>query len=266
MEIITRSGWGARYSDGFAAAPLPASEVWLHHSVTAAPDLLPPFDDDDVAIRRLEQIGQERFGGGISYTFAVTPVGRIYQGHSVDREGAHTKGRNRVARAIVLVGNYEIGPPTSAQVQAVAQLLRHGHRQDWWRRPQLDGGHRDAPGAQTDCPGRHAEAAIAEINRLALEEHMPLTADDVAFFWYNPRFRGNENYAQVMLRIDDNAAKVSELISVVQRLAADVAELKARPPVDVDEVALAAELRKLGIGGTTAQDVLAAFRAQLNKQ
>jgi hypothetical protein len=87
MKIISRGEWGARYGDGFAPAPLPASEVWLHHSVTVAPDLVPPFDDEYVAMRTLERIGQERFGGGISYTWAAMPSGRIYQGHSVGRRG-----------------------------------------------------------------------------------------------------------------------------------------------------------------------------------
>lgn len=169
MDIIGRDAWGARRDRGFGPAPLPATEVWLHHSVTPAPDVVPPFDDDDAAIRALEDIGEQRFGGGISYTFAVTPSGRVYEGHGVDRRGAHTKGHNTVGRAIVLVGDYETAQPTEAQLNAVAALLRHGHAKGWWTSPTLTGGHRDAPGASTACPGRHAHAAIPTINRLAQE-------------------------------------------------------------------------------------------------
>lgn len=167
MNIIHRSAWGARYPDGGGPAPLPAREVYLHHSVTIAPDLLPPFDDDDAAVRTLETIGQQRFKQGISYTFPITPVGRVYQGHSVNRLGAHTGGRNSIARAICFVGNYDVAKPTPQMIEAAAQLLVHGYRSGWWTAPRITGGHQQAPGASTACPGRHAMAAIPVINARA---------------------------------------------------------------------------------------------------
>lgn len=175
MQIISRAEWGAEHEDGFRSAPIPARELYLHHSVTIAPDLLPPFDDDDAAIRTLERIGEQRFGRGISYTFAITPVGRIYEGHGVRRQGAHTGGRNTIARAICLVGNFDRDRPPEPMIDAVAWLVSHGHRQGWWP-AQLTGGHRDAPGASTACPGRHAYALIGEINRRAAADPADPTA------------------------------------------------------------------------------------------
>jgi hypothetical protein len=175
VEIISRARWGARYARGFRSAPLPASEIWLHHSVTIAPDLVwvdadgdGVEDDEERAMRTLEDIGQQRFGGGISYTFAVMPSGRTYEGHGVDRQGAHTGGRNDFARAIVLVGDYSTRSPTEAQNTSVAWLVQHGYAMRWWSRTTLNGGHRNAPGASTACPGDKAYAAIPAINRLAL--------------------------------------------------------------------------------------------------
>lgn len=165
MRIITRAEWGAAHDDGAGPAPLPAEEVFLHHSVTVAPDLEPPFDDDFAAIRTLERIGEERFGRGISYTFPITPAGLVFEGHGVDRKGAHTAGRNSRARAIVFVGNYDAGRPTEQQLDAAAWLLVHGWLSGWWKRAELTGGHRDV--SSTACPGRHAYAAIPVINRRA---------------------------------------------------------------------------------------------------
>lgn len=167
MEIIDRAAWGAACPDGFGPAPLPAREVWLHHSVTVAPDLHPPFDDEDEAMRLLERIGQSRFAGGISYTFAVMPTGRVYEGHGVDREGAHTKDRNSFARGVVLVGNYEHTPTTEAQREGAAQLLAHGWRAGWWQHPALNGGHRQLKA--TDCPGQLGMDAIPLINARAAD-------------------------------------------------------------------------------------------------
>lgn len=165
MIITTRAEWGARHPRGFRPSRLPATELWLHHSVTIAPDLVPPFDDEHRAMRTLEQIGQDRFGGGISYTFAVMPNGRVYEGHGVDREGAHTAGHNSAGRGIVLVGNYDSIAPSAAMLNGVAELLAHGKRVGWWTAAELDGGHRDTKA--TACPGGAAYRLIPEINRRA---------------------------------------------------------------------------------------------------
>lgn len=185
MQIITRDEWGARHRDGFEHAPIPARELYLHHSVTIAPDLVPPWDDDDAAIRTLERIGQERFRGGISYTHAVTPVGRVYEGTGAGRMGAHTGGRNSISHAIVLVGNYDTDRPPDAMLDAVAELVAHGHARGWWP-AQLTGGHRDAPGASTACPGRFAQALIPVINHRALQGGaMSWDSPPIPDYWRN---------------------------------------------------------------------------------
>jgi hypothetical protein len=231
MKIISRGEWGARYGDGFAPAPLPASEVWLHHSVTVAPDLVPPFDDEYVAMRTLERIGQERFGGGISYTWAAMPSGRIYQGHSVGRRGAHTRGRNSIARAVVLVGNYEDRVTTDAQREGVADLLRHAHEQGWIKQARLDGGHRDAPGAATACPGRHGMAAIADINRRAASEEDDMPSVDEIWGHKVRNLNGDDvRVDQVVVATEVRVAELQKEMDALKKL---VDELRrTRPTAD----------------------------------
>lgn len=156
MRIVTRDEWGARHARGSGPAPLPAMSLWLHH--TAGPLTQ--------SIRDLEAVGQARFGAGISYTFLVRSDGTIYEGHGIDRRGAHTRGLNSTARAICAIGNYETTTPTAALLDAIAWLVRHGHAQGWWPE-RITGGHRDAPGASTACPGTRLQARIPSINRAA---------------------------------------------------------------------------------------------------
>ncbi|GGM63999.1 hypothetical protein GCM10012275_38180 [Longimycelium tulufanense] len=166
MRIIPRSAWGAQHPNGCGLAPLPATEVWLHHSVTAP----------TISMRELEEIGHRRFGCGISYTWVVYPDGRICEGHSIGRQGTHTAGRNDRGRAVCLVGNYDLDRPTEAQIDAVAWLLRHAHAQGWITAPRLSGGHRDV--YPTACPGHWAYQAIPEINHRATEADDMFTDDD----------------------------------------------------------------------------------------
>lgn len=240
MIIVSRAAWGARYAPAYKnrAARLPAARVWLHHSATVAPDLVPPFDDDDAAVRTLERIGQDRFGWGISYTFAVTPSGRVYEGHRVDGLGAHTAGQNSTSRAVCLVGDYDRHTPTAEQRRAVAELLAHGHRRGWWTQPRLAGGHRDAPGAQTACPGRHAHAAIGAINELAAriaagaqpEEDLMPSPEEIAELVWRVRLRnafGDTVEAQQIL--NGVEARVADTQTRLAALEQRLAQTEARP-------------------------------------
>lgn len=177
MIIIPRATWGRRFAAGFGPAPR-ATELWLHHSVTesAGPGATP--DEDYATMRKLEAIGQQRFGGGVSYTFAVTAAGRVLEGTGGLRLGAHTGGRNTRARAICLLGNHSRTRPTEPQIDAVAALIRHGRAVGWWTCDRLSGGHRDAPGAATGCPGDAAWATIPTINNRALSAHLDDDGDD----------------------------------------------------------------------------------------
>jgi N-acetylmuramoyl-L-alanine amidase len=176
VRIFTRAEWGARHPQPGTRAPLPAREVWLHHAVIAGGGVTATFDTDCAAMRLVEQIGQSRFGQGISYTWGVSESGRVFEGHGIDRRGAHTGGRNSIARAICLLGNYQQQNPTPAQLSAVAELLAYGHAAGWWAAPRLAGGHRDAPGASTACPGDRAWAHIPAINSAASGVRPPTVA------------------------------------------------------------------------------------------
>lgn len=230
-EIISRAAWGARYPAGFGVAPLPAQTVWLHHSVTIAPDLVQPFDDDYAAVRQLEQIGHSRFGGGISYTFCVTPAGLVFEGHGVGRLGAHTYGHNLTGRGIVLVGDYTSREPTSAQLDAVGWLLHTGHAAGWWLAPRLTGGHRDVKA--TGCPGDAAYALIPEMNRraaaLAGQETDMATAQELIAALqnlYDDRSGGRRNIFDSLVQILNNQWLIIDLLRALQA-------------GDVDEAALA---------------------------
>src|SRR5688500_3349856 len=150
---------------GFGQSNVDDLYVYLHHTVTIAPDLLPPFTDDYAAVRTLESIGQSRFGRGISYHFPITPAGLVFEGLSIDRIGAAIAGYNTPTANIVLVGNYDVAAPPRSMLEAVDGVLRLGVTRGWWKSARLAGGHQDAPGAQTACPGRFAQALIDDINR-----------------------------------------------------------------------------------------------------
>lgn len=173
--VIPRSVWSPRYDNGveyigtgeWLAA---GKELWLHHSITNPPGPNATLEQDCAHMRDFEQIGESRFGAGISYTWVVMPSGRVFQGHDIDRQGTHTYQRNNRSRAICLAGNFDVSALPTRMIESVALLLRE-------LGATLDGGHRDV--YPTACPGQFAYPRIGEINNLAVSGQ-PIEGDDVS--------------------------------------------------------------------------------------
>jgi hypothetical protein len=125
---------------------------WLHHSVTRS--TADPIAD----ARTVARIGVQRFGR-LSYSWLVHPDGTILQGQD-GHVGAHTRGQNSTSEAICCIGNFEKELPTEAMCASVAMIMAI-------RNQPLLGGHRDAPGAATACPGRNLQASIGVIRENA---------------------------------------------------------------------------------------------------
>jgi hypothetical protein len=159
-EIRSRSSWGARYPDGDLTLSGLAAEVFAHHSVTTQLSPNASVADEEEQMRRLEAVGQSRFGTGISYNVVIFPSGRAYQGVSWNRRGTHTGGRNSTARSICFAGNYEVHKPTDAQIATAAAIYAGGKGKRWRTSAPLRS-HVDV--SQTACPGRHVRARLGEI-------------------------------------------------------------------------------------------------------
>jgi N-acetylmuramoyl-L-alanine amidase len=129
-------------------------------------------------IRAIQEFHMDVRGwSDIAYSFLINHEGDIYQGRGPGVAGGHTAGQNTVSHAICLLGNFDQVQPTQAALDATVELARHGFERGWWSQT-FTGGHRDAPGANTSCPGATLYALLPDINQ-QVEEDMPLSDDDV---------------------------------------------------------------------------------------
>jgi hypothetical protein len=120
----------------------------------------------------------------IAYSFLINHEGTIYEGRGAGIAGGHTAGHNTVSHAVCLMGNYDTETPSVAAMRSIVELARYGHSTGWWREG-FTGGHRDASGASTSCPGRNLHSQISTLNQSInlKEENMPLTGDDIRRIW-----------------------------------------------------------------------------------
>ena len=146
MTIVARSVWGAKPAS-LPATPmrLPATQVFIHHSVTQVTN--DPYAD----MRAIEAVGLERFGQ-FPYSFAVHPKdAMVLEGCGLLR-GAHTARWNSTSFGVCWIGNYEERAPKVEQVDATRQLI-HDLQAAGHLIPGADiHGHLDV--YATACPGR----------------------------------------------------------------------------------------------------------------
>lgn len=189
-EIIPRDEWSREHWRPLVDIPLPAPEIWIHHGAGGSPDL--------ATLRSYDRYHTVTKGwGALGYSFAITVDG-IYEGRGWGKQGAHTKGRNRLSHGIVLVGDWTSKTVPQSMVDSLAWLVRLGQRVG--AAPlTITGGHREAPGAFTACPGAGGMDAVARARRLLTlpntngEDGMP-SADEVAEAVWNYRVNaGNDD-------------------------------------------------------------------------
>lgn len=170
MPDITPIGvWGGT-PNGWGPMPtLPAQAIWVHHSVTT------PTGDPFADFQVLDRIGRSQGHGGISYSWVIHPDGTIGEGQGTGR-GAHTGGQggcngspwgwNACSFGICFVGDYTTLEPTPTSIQSFRWLRDHLAATGLLA-PGIypTGGHRDAPGNSTACPGNNLEAALEQLRQ-----------------------------------------------------------------------------------------------------
>lgn len=183
MHIVFRADWGAKApTEPLRSITLPTPRLWVHHTADNAKGA--------AGVRAIQAYHQNVKGWiDIAYSFLVDSDGTIYEGRGVGKAGAHTEGDNSRSHAICLMGDFTSKTPTAKAIDALVDLARHGRELGWWV-PTL-GGHRDAPGAQTQCPGDKLYAMLPQVRaRAQMSEDDDMTPSELAEAYRTQPLRG----------------------------------------------------------------------------
>lgn len=158
MQLVQRSDWGAKNPIHPPKLETVVEEVWLHHTVG--------YGKGGASYMRTMQT-QHQFKGwsDIAYNWVIDPVTDIvYVGRGpMARPGAQ-KGHNNQTMAVCFMGDFRQRTLTQRNIDTLVVLMEwtsaHG-----FNPPFINGGHRDAPGQSTTCPGTNIHKLIPDINR-----------------------------------------------------------------------------------------------------
>ena len=185
----------------------PAREVWIHHSGGGAKNFATLLNNEAWHVRHL---GWRALG----YSWAVNVdevrhgYGRIYEGRGWGFQGGHTGGRNQISHGILIVGGWETA--SDAEVEAAARsivwLVEDGHRRGMTRRV-VSGGHRDAPGSSTSCPGTAGMRVVRRSREL-------LSAP--------PEDEMNQEQHERLKRVEQQLAGLGAAVAELSTIAADL--------------------------------------------
>lgn len=203
MKIYSRSEWGARYRDGVGSRTVGSLEKYLHHSVTTQLPQTATLAQEIAEMRKIEAIGQSRFGTGMSYTTVFFPSGNIFEGVSLHRVSSHSgSGRNTRGAGLCFAGNYELYQPTDKQIYSLREYLSYGVDVGWWRNQFITEAHRQFKA--TACPGKFLYARLPQINRveqLPNPDPEPTPAPPpVSYEWPGSQLRVDGNLGGITIR------------------------------------------------------------------
>ena len=147
--------WGARAPVRSRLDPVGGSwlRITIHHSDQVPGTRLDgTLADSQEALRKIQhnQIENERWGD-IGYHLLIDASGRIFEGRSLEWQGAHARGDNNVRNlGICLLGDFRTRPPTSAALATLESLLEEARARYSIARSSVVC-HRDL--VNTICPG-----------------------------------------------------------------------------------------------------------------
>lgn len=170
-DIVPIGVWGGTPA-GRPIMRLPAVALWVHHSVTI------PTADAFADFRTVDRIHQQNLGG-VAYSYLIHPNGMIGEGQGTNI-GAHTLNWNDRSFGVCFIGNFMDVDPSPESISSFRWL-----RDDLASCGLLEagiyptGGHRDAPGNSTACPGNLLEAALPELRKP--HQPQPSPTEDIMF-------------------------------------------------------------------------------------
>lgn len=161
LEVISKSGWGARNTGSFESHV--PERLTYHHTASAASDPA----GAPARIRGYQRYHLDQGRPDVAYHYLIDQTGRVYEGRPVLAAGdTFTEYEPSGHFLPCLDGNFDVATPSAASIDALVLVLAWAS-QTYGIDARTLSGHRDL--ASTTCPGDNLYAMRDEIARRVSE-------------------------------------------------------------------------------------------------
>jgi len=163
-SLMKRSAWNAApaRAERMTAVAVPYDRITIHHSAKESDGGSELSNARDVAekIKKIQTFHmRERGWGDIGYHFMIDASGQVWQGRSLDWQGAHAGGDDNIGNiGICVLGDFSTGSPSRESLAALEELVDTLSERNRIGRGRVYGHMRFA---KTECPGGSLMAWIA---------------------------------------------------------------------------------------------------------
>lgn len=171
LGVVPRTLWRARPPRTSDMTPVggPWRRITVHHSAEID-DTSPSasMSDSAATLQRIQKVHMDRGDpshgwADIGYHFLIDGSGRVFEGRSLDWQGAHARGaNNRQNIGVCLLGDYSRQAPGRAELDALERLLDE-LRQRYRLPAKAVTTHREL--TATACPGPSLQAWVERYRR-----------------------------------------------------------------------------------------------------
>ncbi len=140
--------------------------VTIHHDGLGTPLGTSRLADTKarLSLIRNSHVGRSRNWADIGYHYAIDRAGRVWECRPLAYQGAHVRGHNDGNIGILVMGDFDLEKPTSAQLRALGthvnalclsfgiQKSRNGVKT-----------HKEWASAKTACPGRYLQPQVGSL-------------------------------------------------------------------------------------------------------
>ena len=177
--VVPASQWRHQSWRQLLRISRPTPENWGHHSGSRQSKTFATM------------LGNERYHvrtlgwRAPAYSFAYTTdridngFARIFVMRDWGNMGGHTKGRNGISHGHLFAGTWDRATPEEieAVARSVAWNIDDGAKRGFTDRT-MTGGHRQAPGAATTCPGDAGMQVVARVQQLLAMDKFPWETEE----------------------------------------------------------------------------------------
>lgn len=160
--VRPREDWGAKPTNEPYEDMVP-EKISVHHSQADQPLSLKSAAEELRMIQDFHQRG--RGWADVAYHFLIDGSGRVWQGRPEGVLGAHVKDNNPGNIGVCVMGSFQKGRPTKAQMDSLVALLRW-LTQAYAIAPSEIRGHKDQQ--STRCPGARLYSQLPAVRQAVL--------------------------------------------------------------------------------------------------